>query len=42
MTEVTINFTVNDEIYDQYEGILQEFINYLSDLRIDDIEIKEN
>lgn len=42
MTEVTINFTVNDEIYDQYEGILQEFINYLSDLRIDDVEIKEH
>lgn len=42
MTNVTINFTVNDEIYDQYEGILQEFINYLSDIRIDDVEIKEH
>lgn len=41
MTQVTINFTINDEIYDQYEGILQEFINYLSDLRIDDVEIEE-
>lgn len=41
MTNVIIRFTVQDEIYDQYEGTLQEFINYLSDLRIEDIEVEE-
>ena len=41
MTNVIIRFTVQDEIYDQYEGILQEFINYLSDLRIEDVEVEE-
>ena len=42
MTNVTIRFTVQDEIYDQYEGTLQEFINYLSDLHIEDLEVEEN
>lgn len=41
MTNVIIRFTVQDEIYDQYEGTLQEFINYLSDLRIEDVEVEE-
>lgn len=41
MTNVIIRFKVQDEIYDQYEGISQEFINYLSDLRIEDIEVEE-
>jgi hypothetical protein len=41
MTNVIIRFTVQDEIYDQYEGILQEFINYLSELRVNDIDITE-
>ena len=42
MTDVNINFMVQDEIYDQYEGILQEFLNYLSDLNITNIEVTEN
>lgn len=41
MTDVTIKFKVQNEIYDQYEGILQEFLNYLSDLRINDVEVME-
>ena len=41
MTNVIIRFTVQEEIYDQYEGILQEFINYLSALRIEDVEVEE-
>ena len=38
MTDVNINFTVQDEIYKQYESILQEFLNYLNDLNITDIK----
>lgn len=42
MTDVNINFMVQDEIYDQYEIILQEFLNYLNDLNITNIEVTEN
>lgn len=42
MTDVNINFIVQDEIYDQYESILQEFLNNLNDLNITDIEVTEN
>ena len=42
MTDVNINFTVQDEIYKQYESILQEFLNYLNDLNITNIEVTEN
>ena len=41
MTDVNINFTVQDEIYKQYESILQEFLNYLNDLNITDITVTE-
>ena len=41
MIDVCIRFKVPKEVYDQYEGILQEFINYLSDLRIVDVEVEE-
>lgn len=41
MTNVTINFSVPSEFYGQYEGILQEFLNYLDDIRIKDIEVTE-
>ena len=41
MTKVKILFTVPDEVYDQYEGTLQEFLNYLYDLRIEDVEVFE-
>lgn len=41
MTQVTIKFEVPSEIYDQYEGTLQEFLNYLSDLNINNIEVME-
>lgn len=42
MINVQINFTVQDEIYKQYESILQEFLNYLNDLNITNIEVTEN
>ena len=42
MIDVNINFTVQDEIYKQYESILQEFLNYLNDLNITNIEVTEN
>ena len=42
MIDVNINFTVQDEVYKQYESILQEFLNYLNDLNITNIEITEN
>ena len=42
MTDVNINFTIQDEVYKQYESILQEFLNYLNDLNITNIEVTEN
>ena len=42
MIDVNINFTVQVEVYKQYESILQEFLNYLNDLNITNIEITEN
>ena len=42
MIDVNINFKVQDEIYKQYESILQEFLNYLNDLNITNIEVTEN
>ena len=42
MIDVNINFTVQVEVYKQYESILQEFLNYLIDLNITNIEITEN
>ena len=42
MIDVNINFTVQDEIYKQYESILQEFLDYLNDLNITNIEVTEN
>lgn len=41
MKQVLINFKVREEVYDEYEDILQEFLNYLSDLRIEDIDVLE-
>ena len=42
MIDVNINFTVQNEVYKQYESILQEFLNYLGDLNITNIEVTEN
>ena len=42
MINVNINFMVQDEIYKQYESILQEFLNYLNNLNITNIEVTEN
>ena len=42
MIDVNINFTVQDDVYKQYESILQEFLNYLNDLNITNIEVTEN
>ena len=42
MINVNINFTVQDDVYKQYESILQEFLNYLNDLNITNIEVTEN
>ena len=41
MIDVNINFTVQNEVYKQYESILQEFLNYLNDLNITNIEVTE-
>ena len=41
MIDVNINFTIQDEVYKQYESILQEFLNYLNDLNITNIEVTE-
>lgn len=41
MKEVVIKFKVREEVYDQYEGVLQEFLNYLADLRTEDVNIWE-
>lgn len=41
MIDVNINFMVQDEIYKQYESILQEFFNYLNELNITNIEVTE-
>lgn len=40
--DVNINFTIQDEVYKQYESILQEFLDYLNDLNITNIEVTEN
>lgn len=40
-TKVTINFEINDNDYDQYEGILQEFLCYMDDLGYSDIIVRE-
>ena len=42
MTQVTIKFEVPERIYDQYEGTLQEFLNYLGDLNINNVEVTED
>ena len=42
MIDVNINFTVQDEIYKQYESILQDFLDYLNDLNVTNIEVTEN
>ena len=42
MIDVNINFTIQDDVYKQYESILQEFLNYLNDLNITNIEVTEN
>ena len=38
---VTINFEIQKRDYDQYEGILQEFLNYMAQLGYDDVEVIE-
>lgn len=40
--KITIDFEINKRDYDQYEGILQEFLNYMSDLGYTDIEVIES
>ena len=42
MIDVNINFTIQNEVYKQYESILQEFLNYLNDLNVTNIEVTEN
>ena len=41
MINVQINVTIQDKVYKQYESILQEFLNYLNDLNITNIEVTE-
>lgn len=40
-TLVNINFKIKKRDYDQYEGILQEFLNYMADLGYPKIEVTE-
>lgn len=42
MIDVNISFTIQDKAYKQYESILQEFLNYLNDLNVTNIEVIEN
>lgn len=41
MTNVTIKFKVPECTYNQYEDIIQDFLNYLNDICINDIEVIE-
>lgn len=44
MKQIFIEFVIPDEVYDQYEGILQEFINNISVLHgmtYDSIQVRE-
>ena len=41
MTQITITFTVDENIYNDYEDILDTFLNDLDCLGIDDTEVKE-
>lgn len=41
MKKVVIKFKVREEVYDQYEGTLQEFLNHLVDLRAEDVDVWE-
>lgn len=41
MTQITITFTVDENIYNDYEDILDTFLNDLDCLGIDDAEVKE-
>ena len=42
MKQVEIKFKIRNRDYDQYEGILQEFLNYMNDLGYSNIEVYEN
>ena len=42
MIDVNINFTIQDEVYKQYESILQQLLNYLNHLNITNFEVTEN
>ena len=39
--KVKIEFNINERDYDQYEGILQEFLHYMSQLGYDKIDVTE-
>ena len=41
MTQITITFTVDENIYNDYEDILDTFLNDLDCLGVDDAEVKE-
>ena len=42
MTKITITFTVDDKSYNDYEDILDTFLNDLDCLGIDDAEVEES
>ena len=39
---IQINFKIKKRDYDEYESILQEFLNYMAQLGYDEIEIIES
>ena len=41
MTEVTITFKVPHEVYHDYEGLLDEFLNGMEEVGAEDIDVKE-
>lgn len=40
--EVTVKFNVSDEQYDDYENIIDEFMNSLDQIGISEIDVHEN
>lgn len=42
MTNVTITFAVEDKDYNNYEDIIQTFLDDLSQVGIDDVEVQED
>ena len=40
-TNITIKFTIQNSNYSDYEEVLQEFLNNLSEIGYDDVDVTE-